>query len=61
MVREGNIDFEEAYEVFNMGIGLVLVIDKDAADPLIKLAGKHGHKATVIGQVTKGDGDCVLE
>jgi phosphoribosylformylglycinamidine cyclo-ligase len=61
MVREGNIDFEEAYEVFNMGIGLVLAVNKDAADSLIQLAGKHGHKATVIGKVVKGDGDCVLQ
>jgi phosphoribosylformylglycinamidine cyclo-ligase len=61
IVREGKIDFEEAYEVFNMGIGMVLVIDPAIADPLTKLAKAHGHKAMVIGTIVKGDGSVTLD
>jgi phosphoribosylformylglycinamidine cyclo-ligase len=61
IVSGGNVDFEEAYEVFNMGIGMVLAVSGDIAPDLIKLAGKHGHKATIIGEVVKGDGSVRLE
>ncbi|MGA1204185.1 MAG: phosphoribosylformylglycinamidine cyclo-ligase [Opitutales bacterium] len=53
---DGRVDFEEAYEVFNMGIGLVAVIAADAVDAFLKLAAKHKHKAVVIGEVVKGSG-----
>ena len=57
----GRVDFEEAYEVFNMGIGLVAVVAADAVGDFIKLAGKHREKACVIGRVTKGSGTVHLE
>ncbi len=53
---DGRVDFEEAYVVFNMGIGLVAVIAADAVDAFLKLAAKHKHKAVVIGEVVKGSG-----
>ncbi|MEX0325309.1 MAG: phosphoribosylformylglycinamidine cyclo-ligase [Puniceicoccaceae bacterium] len=53
---DGRVDFDEAYEVFNMGIGLVAVIEKNAVDAFLKLAKKHRHKAHVIGEVVKGSG-----
>lgn len=53
---DGRVDFDEAYEVFNMGIGLVAVMSADAVDPFLKLAKKHKHKASVIGDVVKGSG-----
>ena len=56
LAGDGRVDFEEAYEVFNMGIGLVAIVDDGAADRIIGLAKKQGHKACVIGSVVKGDG-----
>ena len=55
IVAGGKIDFEEAYEVFNMGIGMVVAIASDTVPSLIKLANKHGHKASIIGEIIKGD------
>lgn len=55
------VDFEEAYEVFNMGIGLVAIMAADAVDSFMKLAAKHKHKAKVIGEVVKGSGSIKLE
>jgi phosphoribosylformylglycinamidine cyclo-ligase len=57
----GRVDFEEAYEVFNMGIGLVMLCSPDAADKVVKLAAKHRHKARVIGEITKGSGTVQLK
>jgi len=56
ITADGRVEFEEAYEVFNMGIGLVAVMSADAVDAFMKLAKKHKHKASVIGEVVKGSG-----
>jgi phosphoribosylformylglycinamidine cyclo-ligase len=61
LTANDRIDFDEAYEVFNMGIGLVAIVSKEAAPKLVKLAEKHNHKAWIIGSVTKGSGKVHLE
>jgi len=49
--RGGNVDPLEMYQVFNMGIGMVLVVPGNEGSPIArKLGGK------VIGTVTKGTG-----
>lgn len=61
LVSGGKVDFDEAYEVFNMGIGMVLAASPDIADKLIAMAKLHGHRGTVIGEVVKGDGSVTLK
>jgi phosphoribosylformylglycinamidine cyclo-ligase len=58
---EGNVDRDEMYRVFNMGIGMVLFIraaDKDAAIALLKA---QGETPIVIGEVKAGSGKSILE
>jgi phosphoribosylformylglycinamidine cyclo-ligase len=53
--KSGGIAFEEMLEVFNMGIGLVLVVARRHAEEILKItAGK------VIGQVTPGSGKVLV-
>jgi len=53
--NKGSISVKEMYHTFNMGIGLVLVVKKDAAAKIIKyLAGRH-IKSWLIGEVVKGN------
>lgn len=48
----GNIDTDEMYNTFNMGVGMVIFVDpKDCDKALEILKGK----AEVVGQVTKGN------
>jgi len=48
----GNVDPDEMFRVFNMGIGMVLICTPDNADPLVrKLSG-----AKLIGEVTRQAG-----
>lgn len=58
---DGRVDFEEAYEVFNMGIGLVAIVSHACASAFMQLAATHKHKAWIIGSVTKGAGRVHLE
>jgi phosphoribosylformylglycinamidine cyclo-ligase len=56
----GNVETEEMYRVFNMGIGMVVIVRPD--DERIALAelAKAGGKPAVIGVVTRGAGHCRL-
>ena len=49
--RTGNIATEEMYRVFNMGIGMVLIADKDSVHEIQKLIPE---KTFVIGELSEG-------
>lgn len=51
----GNIETEELYNTYNMGIGLVIIASTDEEDKIKKISKKHGVKCQTIGQVAKGD------
>lgn len=48
----GNIDTDEMYNTFNMGVGMVIFIDPEDCDKALEIL--EG-KAEVVGQVTKGN------
>ena len=47
---------KEMYNVFNMGIGMILVVDPADADATLEILKAQGEKATVIGVVTDQEG-----
>lgn len=53
--REGNIDKEEMYKTFNMGIGLIIAIDKKDERDVIKILEDLGEKPYIIGYLEKGE------
>ncbi|HNX52484.1 MAG TPA: phosphoribosylformylglycinamidine cyclo-ligase [Pontiellaceae bacterium] len=54
--KEGDVDHEEMYRVFNMGIGFVLFVRPDDANTALAAIRKAGEKAIIIGRVEKGTG-----
>ncbi|MEK7286636.1 MAG: phosphoribosylformylglycinamidine cyclo-ligase [Nitrospirota bacterium] len=61
MAKEGKVDTDEMVRTFNMGIGMVLVVDpKDAAKAISVLKGMR-EKAFVIGEVVQGEKGVVYE
>lgn len=54
--KYGEIDHREMYNIFNMGIGMVLAIDESEAAKAIEILASYGDKATVIGRVTDTPG-----
>jgi len=60
IVERGKVGREEAYRVFNMGMGMVLVAAPRDADALRRALRRRGTEARVVGEVVRGPGDCVL-
>ena len=54
MTSRGNIGKEEAYRVFNMGVGMVWFVPGVSADMALKIARFAGFKAEKIGRVVAG-------
>lgn len=52
----GKVPHREMFNIFNMGIGMVLAIDASEASKAISILEKHGEKASVIGKVTDKPG-----
>ena len=55
--RLGDIDDAEMRKVFNLGVGMVVVVSADDAYRTIDVLRTNGHLATQIGTVVRGHGD----
>ncbi len=53
---QGGVPEEELYQVFNMGIGMTVIVPESEEGSVIKLIRASGHEAWTIGQVIKGTG-----
>lgn len=53
---KGNVKRDEMYATFNMGIGLIMVVEEKDAEGIIKNLNEQGEMASVIGKVIKGEG-----
>jgi len=56
LCEKGNVDHDERYRVFNMGIGMVLIIDKNKLSAVEKELSALGEPYYLIGQVVAGKG-----
>lgn len=57
----GNIDEKEMFGVFNMGIGMVVVISPQQFEKVRSIGGEMGDKIYNIGTVIKGNGNVIIE
>ncbi len=51
--EKGNVEDKEMYRTFNMGMGMVIIVDKDDVEKSVSILGEH---AKVIGSVGSGKG-----
>lgn len=56
----GNMDDQALYNTFNMGIGLVIIVDKAIANDILETLETMGEKAYIIGDVVSGEGGLQL-
>jgi phosphoribosylformylglycinamidine cyclo-ligase len=54
---KGRVPEPELYQVFNMGIGMTLIVSADKADAILKFIRAQNQKAWLIGEVVKGNGE----
>ena len=50
----------ELFQVFNMGIGMILLVAAERAAQVLKFILEQGQEAWLIGEVLKGNGDVTL-
>ncbi len=58
--RLGPVDPAEMAKVFNLGIGMVLVVPPADAGRALSVLADHGHAAVEIGTITPGTGEVHL-
>ncbi len=56
----GNIETAEMFSVFNMGIGMVLILDRDRFREALAFFANLGYRAFHIGEVLEGTGGICL-
>jgi len=54
--EKGNVPAAELYQVFNMGIGMVLIVAEAQAGTILRQVRARGQQAWCIGEVVKGRG-----
>jgi len=54
LARTGNLSEDELYRTFNMGIGMVLIVDEHEADSLADSLRSSGETVSVIGHIETG-------
>jgi len=54
---KGGVPDEELYQVFNMGIGMTIIVPAEKADAVLKFVRAQKQKAWFIGEVVKGTGE----
>jgi len=55
--QRGNISIEEMFRVFNMGIGMVVIVDRSTA---AELQSSISEPIFIIGELTRGEGKTIL-
>lgn len=56
LARLGSVDREEMFRVFNMGVGMILVVDPAELEGLLVRLGDRGEAPWVMGEVVAGSG-----
>lgn len=57
----GRVSDDEMFRAFNMGVGMVAIVEQDKVDRVISRAGAEGIAAWALGEIVTGHGDVKLE
>ncbi|MBQ0063539.1 MAG: phosphoribosylformylglycinamidine cyclo-ligase [Prevotella sp.] len=59
--EKGHVPHREMFNIFNMGIGMVIVVPADEVKTTINILTQHGEKATVIGKIVEGQKNVIIK
>jgi phosphoribosylformylglycinamidine cyclo-ligase len=60
IAQRGRVPADEMYQVFNMGVGMALVVPAEQADAVLNFVRSQKHSAWIIGEIVRGHGETVL-
>ncbi len=56
LADKGNIPEDEMYNIFNMGIGFITIVEESDCDKALKVLKANGEEAFIIGEITNTKG-----
>lgn len=56
----GNVGDDEAYKTWNMGLGMMMIVDESEVREVIEIARKHNIPAQIIGEITPEPGITIV-
>lgn len=54
------LEKDELYNTFNMGIGMIIVVDKNDVTPVMEALTQDGEQPTIIGEIIQGNEGIIL-
>src|SRR5690625_609433 len=54
--EKGDISWEDMYGIFNMGIGMAVVVREEDAEQVVEIFNQQGEQAAILGEVTNREG-----
>lgn len=61
IAKRGNIDSREMFNTFNMGVGMMVVVDAADAKRAVEILNAAGEDAYILGETVKSDEGVILE
>ncbi len=55
LAKEGNIDEEMMYNTYNMGLGMMVAVDKDNVDKTMEALKQAGETPYIVGEIQAGE------
>jgi phosphoribosylformylglycinamidine cyclo-ligase len=56
----GEVPEDELWQVFNMGLGFIIIISQEQAKEALQFLGSQGERAHPVGEIVQGSGRVVL-
>lgn len=57
----GDVPEDELWEVFNMGLGFLVIVPREQAEAVLEFLESQGERAYRVGEIIKGTGRVVME
>lgn len=60
IARTGNIPERDMFNTFNMGVGMIVSVDKNDADKAVAAINSAGEEAYILGELVESDEGVII-
>ncbi len=61
IAKVGNISERDMFNTFNMGVGMICIVNKEDTDKALRVLHENGEGAYILGQIVNGEEGLILE